>query len=118
MPEPTGARFRPRARPAADAAEFVRSNANAAPRGWQVRVVIEAPAAVVRERIGRWATIEEDGPGRCLVTMTPGDNLDWPVIALGVAGADFQVLSPPELAARIGDWGARFSRSVRPPAGA
>lgn len=117
VPEPTGARFRPRALPAADAAEFVRSNANAAPRGWQVRVVIEAPAAVVRERIGRWATIEEDGPGRCLVTMAPGDNLDWPVIALGVAGADFQVLAPPELAARIGDWGARFSRAVRPPAG-
>jgi predicted DNA-binding transcriptional regulator YafY len=117
VPEPTGARFRPRALPAADAAEFVRSNANAAPRGWQVRAVIEAPAAVVRERIGRWATIEEDGPGRCLVTMTPGDNLDWPVIALGMAGADFQVLSPPELAARIGDWGARFSRAVRPQAG-
>jgi predicted DNA-binding transcriptional regulator YafY len=114
VPEPTGARFRPRTLPAADAAEFVRSNANAAPGGWQVRAVIEAPAAVVRERIGRWATIEEDGPGRCLVTMAPGDNLDWPVIALGVAGADFQVLSPPELAARIGDWGARFSRAVRP----
>jgi predicted DNA-binding transcriptional regulator YafY len=117
VPEPTGARFRPRALPAADAAEFVRSNANAAPGGWQVRVLVEAPAAVVRERIGRWATIEEDGPGRCLVTMAPGDNLDWPVIALGVAGADFQVLSPPELAARIGDWGARFSRAARPPAG-
>ena len=113
VPEPTGARFRPRTLPAADAAEFVRRNANAAPRGWQVTAVIEAPAAVVRERIGRWATVEEDGPSRCLVTMTPGDNLDWPVIALGVAGADFQVLSPPELAARVGDWGARFTRASR-----
>ncbi len=74
------------------------------------QVVIEAPAAVVRERIGRWATIEEDGPGRCLVTMTPGDNLDWPVIALGMAGADFQVLSPPELAERI----ARLGRPLHP----
>jgi predicted DNA-binding transcriptional regulator YafY len=113
VPEPTGARFRPRTLPAADAAEFVRRNANAAPSGWQVTAVIEAPAAVVRERIGRWATVEEDGPSRCLVTMTPGDNLDWPVIALGVAGADFQVLSPPELAARVGDWGARFTRAAR-----
>jgi hypothetical protein len=41
---------------------------------------------------------------------------DWPVIALGVAGADFQVLSPPELAERIADWGARFSRASRPTA--
>ncbi len=116
VPQPTGARFRPRALPAADAAEFVRRNVSAAPRGRQVEVVVEAPAAVVRERIGRWATVEEDGPGRCLVTMTPGDNLDWPVIALGMTGADFQVLSPPELAERIGDWGTRFTRAARPPA--
>jgi len=114
VPRPTGARFRPRTLPAADAAEFVRRNVTAAPGMWQVTAIIEAPAAAVRQRIGRWATIEEDGPGRCLVTMTPGDNLDWPVIALGVAGADFQVLSPPELTARIEDWGTRFSRAARP----
>jgi predicted DNA-binding transcriptional regulator YafY len=117
VPRPTGARFRPRALPAADAAEFVRRNVTAAPGIWQVTAVIEAPAAVIRERIGRWATIEEDGHGRCLVTMTPGDNLDWPVIALGVAGADFQVLSPPELIARIQDWGTRFTRAAGPAAG-
>jgi predicted DNA-binding transcriptional regulator YafY len=116
-PRPTGARFRPRALPAADAAEFVRRNIAAVPSTWQVEVIIEAPAAVVRERIGRWATIEEDGPGRCRVAMTPGDSLDWPVIALGVAGADFQVLSPPELAELVGDWGARFTRAARPGAG-
>ena len=120
VPQPTGARFRPRTLPAADAAEFVRRNiAAAVPSTWQVEAVIEAPAAVVRERIGRWATIEEDGPDRCRMTMTPGDNLDWPVIALGVVGADFLVLSPPELAARIADWGARFTRAAQavPPAG-
>jgi predicted DNA-binding transcriptional regulator YafY len=117
VPQPTGARFRPRALPAADAAEFVRRNITAVPGTWQVEAVIEAPAAVIRKRIGRWATIREDGPGRCLVTMTPGDNLDWPVIALGVAGADFQVLSPPELIARIEDWGTRFSRATRPARG-
>jgi predicted DNA-binding transcriptional regulator YafY len=120
VPRPTGARFRPRTLPAADAAEFVRRNIATAPRAgtWEVTAVVEAPAAVLRERIGRWATIEEDGPGRCLVTMKPGDNLDWPVIALGVAGADFRVLSPPEVAERIGDWGARFTRATRSPAGA
>ena len=86
---------------------------------WQVEAIVEAPAAVIRERVGRWASIEEDGPDRCRVTMTPGDNLDWPVIALGVVGADFLVLSPPELAARIADWGARFTRAAQavPPAG-
>jgi predicted DNA-binding transcriptional regulator YafY len=118
VPQPTGARFRPRALPAADAAEFVRRNIKAAgPGTWQVEAVIEAPAAVIRQRIGRWARIEEDGADRCLVTMAPGDNLDWPVLALGVAGADFQVLSPPELIARIGDWGARFTQAARLTAG-
>lgn len=112
VPQPTGARFRPRALPAADAAEFVRRNVAAAPGAWQVKAVVEAPAAVIRERLGRWATVEEDGTARCLVTMTPPDNLDWPVIALGMAGADFRVVGPPELSERIRDWGARFTRAV------
>jgi len=47
--------------------------------------------------------------------MTP-DNLDWPVIALGMAGANFQALSPPQLTERISEWGARFTRAVQPPA--
>jgi predicted DNA-binding transcriptional regulator YafY len=113
-PRPTGARYRPRALPAADAADFVRQNISGADLGdatWQVEAVIEAPAAAVRERIGRWATVQDAGPGRCHVTMTTKES-DWPVIALGVTGADFQVLSPPELAERVADWGARFSRAA------
>jgi predicted DNA-binding transcriptional regulator YafY len=111
-PQPTGARFRPRTLPAADAAEFVRRKIAAVPGTWQVKAIIEAPAAVIRDRIGRWATVEEDGPDRCLVTMTPPDNLDWPMIALGLGGADFQVIDPPELAERVCDWATRFSRAA------
>lgn len=111
-PQPTGARFRPRTLPAADAAEFVRRNISGVQRAgtWRVEAVVEAPAAVVRERIGRWAKVEEDGQDRCLVTMVTQDD-DWPVIALGVTRADFLVLSPPELASRVAEWGARFSRA-------
>jgi predicted DNA-binding transcriptional regulator YafY len=116
VPQPTGARFRPRTLPAADAAEFVRRNVTAAPGTWQVTAIIEAPAAVIRKRIGRWARIEEQDPGRCLVTMTP-DNLDWPVIALGLTGADFEVLSPPELAERVAAWATRFTRAAAGTAG-
>ncbi|HEY1824220.1 MAG TPA: YafY family protein [Trebonia sp.] len=112
VPQPTGARFLPRTLPAADAAEFVRRNITSAPGAWQVKAVIEAPAAIIRERLGRWATVEETGPGRCLVTMTPPDNLDWPVFALGLTGADFRVIEPPELSERIRDWGTRFTRAV------
>ena len=112
VPRPAGARFRPRVLPAEDAAEFVRGNIATVPSGWQVKALVEAPADVIRQRLGRWATIEEDGPNRCLVTMTPPCNSDWPVIALGVAGADFQVLDPPELTERLKDWAARFARAT------
>ena len=39
------------------------------------------------------------------------DSLDWPVMALGAAGAGFQVISPPELLNRVHDWGRRFSQA-------
>jgi predicted DNA-binding transcriptional regulator YafY len=113
-PQATGARFRPRALPADDAATFVRRSitAVARPTRWQVEAVIEAPADAVRERIGQWATVTADGDARCRVAMQPQESLDWAVIALGVTEADFRVVSPPELAGRVADWGARFSRAA------
>ncbi len=118
-PRPTGARFRPRALPAVDAAEFVRRNVSAqgAQGTQEVRVLIEAPAEAIRQRIGRWSQVEEAGPGRCHVTMTPPENSDWPVIALGMTGADFQVIDPPELTERLRDWSARFARAAAQPEG-
>jgi hypothetical protein len=41
------------------------------------------------------------------------DQLEWPVMGLGMVGADFQVISPPELIDWMRDWGARFSRAGR-----
>ena len=55
-------------------------------------------------------------PTRCRVRMT-ADALDWPIMALGMVGADFQVISPPELVDRVRDWGARFSRAAGPRSG-
>ncbi len=40
------------------------------------------------------------------------DSLDWPAMALGTAGVDFEVRSPPELTDVLRDWGARFSRAA------
>ena len=48
---------------------------------------------------------------RCRVRMT-ADMLEWPVMGLGLIGADFQVISPPELIDWVRDWGARFSRAA------
>jgi predicted DNA-binding transcriptional regulator YafY len=110
QPSGTGSRFRPREVPAADAAAFVRAGIDNARASYDVELLIEAPAAVVRDRIGRWSTVEDIDASRCLVRMT-ADVLDWPIMALGMVGADFQVVSPPELLDRVHDWGHRFSRA-------
>ncbi|WP_326834184.1 YafY family protein [Amycolatopsis rhabdoformis] len=109
-PQGTGARFRPRDLPAADAAEFVRAGLENAARPYRVEAVVHAPAASVRSRIGQWSTVEELSADRCRVLMT-ADSLDWPTMALGVAGADFEVVSPPELRDHVHEWGARFGRA-------
>jgi predicted DNA-binding transcriptional regulator YafY len=109
-PDGTGARFRPRELPAADAAAFVRAGVQSTRTGYDIEVIVEAPAELVRERIGRWASVAEISVSRCRVRMT-ADQLEWPVMGLGMVGADFQVISPPELIDWMRDWGARFSRA-------
>ncbi|MEV5828183.1 YafY family protein [Spirillospora sp. NPDC052242] len=106
----TGARFRPRELPAGDAAAFVRAGLDEQPRPYAVEVLMDAPAATVRDRIGRWSTVEEVDAGRCRVRIT-ADSLDWAAMALGVAGAGFRVLHPPELREHLREWGARFVRA-------
>jgi len=110
-PRSTGARFRPRELPAADAAAFVRAGIDNMRAAYDVEVIAPAPAAAVRGRIGRWSSVEDIGANRCRVRMS-ADSLDWPLMALGALGADFQVISPPELLDRVHDWGRRFSRAT------
>jgi predicted DNA-binding transcriptional regulator YafY len=117
-PRGTGVRFGPRRLPAADAAAFVRDHITDLPARYAVEATLAAPAALVRSRIGRWATVEDDGPGRCRVHID-ADTLDWPATALGVAGAEFTVVSPPELREHLRDLARRFAEaagSVVPPA--
>jgi predicted DNA-binding transcriptional regulator YafY len=109
-PHGIGSRFRPRDLPAADAAEFVRSSLDNLPHPYRVEVLVDAPAAAVRERIGRWSRVEELDAEHCRVRMT-ADSLDWPTMALGALGADFHVIDPPELLEQIHNWGARFNRA-------
>jgi predicted DNA-binding transcriptional regulator YafY len=114
-PGGTGARFRPRELPAADAATFVRAGLDSVMAGYHVEVLVQAPAAAVRERIGQWVAVEAVDDSRCRVRMTV-DSLDWAAMALGAAGADFHVVTPPELLGRVHDWGRRFTRAtVTPP---
>jgi predicted DNA-binding transcriptional regulator YafY len=112
----TGERFRPRTLPAADAAAYVRQSIGSARSGYDIEVLMDAPAGSVRAAIGRWSSVEAAGPERCRVRMT-ADSLDWAMLALGMAGADFRVVSPPELAVRVRDWARRFTAASGPDAG-
>jgi predicted DNA-binding transcriptional regulator YafY len=109
-PRGTGARFRPRELPAADAAAFVQAGIGSYAAVYEVEAVVDAPAATVRERYGRWATVEEVTPARSRIRMTV-DQLDWPMLLLGALGAEFEVVTPPELLDRVRDWGRRFRQA-------
>jgi predicted DNA-binding transcriptional regulator YafY len=110
----TGARFRPRELPAADAAAFVRAGMDRVPTGWSVEVLIDAPVTRVRAHVGRWGTTEAAADGRCLLRMQ-ADSLDWPAMVLGGLGADFEVVTPPELLDLVGEWARTFERATRRP---
>ena len=107
----TGARFAPRELPAEDAAAFVRAGIDSFRAPLSVAAVVEAPAAVVRDRVGRWARVEDAGAGRSRLTME-ADALDWAVLVLGAVRAEFTVEAPDELRERLAEWSARFARAV------
>lgn len=106
----TGARFRPRELPAEDAATFIRAGIESAPARHTIEALIQAPAAKVRASLGQWGTVEVLDGERCRLLMT-ANTLDWPTLALGAVGAEFEVLSPPELIEHIREWGERFNRA-------
>jgi predicted DNA-binding transcriptional regulator YafY len=111
-PRATGARFRPRALPATDAAAFVRAGLESAPAASFTAVVrVAAAAPVVRARVGHWATVTDRGEQACELRMTT-DNLDWPTMAVGSIGAEFEVVEPPELADHVRAVGQRFARAT------
>lgn len=111
QPRSTGLRFQPRKVPSGDAVTFVRNSIGGllAPTR-DIEVVVHAPAERVASLVGRWARIEPIDDDHCRFQMT-SDNLDWPTFALGVVGADFEVIRPPELVQHVQDWAARFGRA-------
>jgi predicted DNA-binding transcriptional regulator YafY len=110
-PRVTGAHAIPRQLPGDNAAEFVQSSIENVPSRYQVDVLIDAPTAVVRERVGPWGILEDAGPGQCRLTMTT-DSLDWPTLVLGNAAAEFEVLSPLELLDHLRDRANLFGRAL------
>ena len=110
-PSGTGDRFRPREVPGGDAAAFVRSRVSGPSASYDVEAVVEASAEVVGRRVGRWSRVAPLPDDRCTVRMTT-DALAWAALVLGTCGAEFRVVSPPELDAVLRDWGRRFTQAA------
>ncbi|QSF57299.1 YafY family protein [Nocardioides sp. zg-1228] len=109
-PEPTGQRFRPRDLPAEDALAFVQQGIRRMPQRHAVRARVAMPADDLAAQVGRWGTVTPDGEG-CVLEMNV-DDLGWPVMVLAGRGAEFTVESPADLAERVAEVGARFSRAA------
>lgn len=108
----TGARFAPRPQPFDDAASFVGGHLSQLPRPYEVEARLRAPAGEVRDRIGRWATVDDAGePDGCVVRMRT-DSLDWAAFALLTVGADVEAVDPPALREHLREWGARIGRAL------
>jgi predicted DNA-binding transcriptional regulator YafY len=111
-PSPTGKRYPPRQIPGGDAAAFVRASIGSRPDPtYEIEVVVQAPAAVVRARIGRWMAVEPLDADACRITAST-DDFAWPIMALGSLGVPFRVVDPPELRAALGAWAARFEHAI------
>lgn len=110
-PRGTGERFAVRTLPSPDAAEFVRQSIGSARGRYETEALVRAPADEVKNALGHWASVEPVSESQCRVRVT-SDNLDWPLMLLGLAGADFRIESPPELADHARSWARRFTAAT------
>lgn len=105
----TGMRFRQRTLPAADALAFVQAGLRSIPSRHEVRVRFRGPAATVREAVGRWGEVVEDGDESVLTMNVP--ELFWPLGVLASVDLDFVVEQPRELADAVAAVAVRFARA-------
>jgi predicted DNA-binding transcriptional regulator YafY len=109
----TGMHFTRRELPGGDAVGFVRSAIGTLLASQPaVEAVIDAPAASVRGRLGRWATVEALDEGHCRLRMRV-DNLDWAAAGLALLGAEFTLVAPPEVIRHVRALGTRFIGATR-----
>ena len=80
------------------------------PRPYDVEVVVDAPAAAVRERVGRWGTVEEVGAGRAAPDEHGLPRLGGAGARRGGRGVHGGLARPSCATCR--GWGARFGRAA------
>src|SRR5579883_1279021 len=109
----TGPRFTPR-EPPEDVATYVSRAISSEPYRYQARVLLHAPAETIKARVwpsmGVVTALTDD---TCLLE-TGAESLDALAMFVALAGVDFEVQSPPELADRIEELGRRLLGSSKP----
>ena len=99
--------------PGGDPAAYVREQLGAAePEAARGRVRITAPADRVRPRIPkRWATVEPDGSGACVVT-TLGAWTETFLVRLALIDEPMSILGPPDLVEALHRTSARLAATT------
>ena len=81
------------------------------PQRYDVRVVLDASVEQVAALVGRWGRATGTD-GRAVLAMHV-DSLEWPLMVLANAEAEFTVQSPPELAEAVSRVASRFARAAK-----
>jgi predicted DNA-binding transcriptional regulator YafY len=109
-PAATGARFRPRDLPAADAAAYIAERLGSRPTRYDITVLLHAPAGTVDPVVavtgGRVEPVDDHS---CRLRLQV-NAFDWPVLILAAVGAEFDVINPPEFRHYLRDVGRLFLR--------
>jgi predicted DNA-binding transcriptional regulator YafY len=109
---PSGPRFRPREAP--EVADYVTRGATIATWRYLGRVRLLAPLASVEGRLPSVATVESSDENSCVV-LVGSDSALMLAHHIGLLDVDFEVLGPPELARRVQELAARYTRAAGAP---
>lgn len=108
---PMGPHFTPRELPAEDIAAYVMRNIRSAPTRYESRVIVNAPANLIAERVPHEIVIEPLDDDRCVVHAR-SNTIEMLALYLGMMEADFTVTDPPELIERLNILARRFKAAV------
>lgn len=109
---PGAARFSPQPLDGGDYASFVLRDV--ASTGWKVhaRILVDAPAQEVLDRINPAVGVVETVDSSHSVLVTGADSLETVAVWIGMLGIDFHVSEPPELVEHLRVLAQRYQRSV------
>lgn len=114
LADPAGTRslFRRREIPGGDAAAYVREGTARHEATLRLVTIVEAPAADLESRIGRWTTVTDLGDGRSRVEAESHDAI-WLLFGAGATGADFEIVeASPGVREHFASWASRFASAA------